>query len=69
MGRVVDLSQVLRRLETGFSKIGSGTSDYGELVSSVESRFVTLEDLELPAQSSFHNVPISYDDMRNCRKK
>ena len=69
MGRVVDLSQVLRRLETGFAKIGSGTSDYGELVSSVESRFVTLEDLELPAQSSFHNVPISYDDMRNCKKE
>ncbi|MBR0185004.1 MAG: hypothetical protein IJQ24_03125 [Synergistaceae bacterium] len=69
MGRVVDLSQVLRRLETGFAKIGSGTSDYGELVSSVESRFVTLEDLELPAQSSFHNVPISYEDMRNCKKE
>ena len=69
MGRVVDLSQVLRRLETGFAKIGSGTSDYGELVSSVESRFVTLEDLELPAQSSFRNVPISYDDMRNCKKE
>lgn len=69
MGRVIDLTQALKRLEAVFSRIGSYTSDYGELVSSVESRFVTLEDLQLPEQSSFHNVPISYDDMRNCKKE
>ena len=66
MGRIIDLTRTLKRLEAGFSRIGSYTSDYGELVSSVESRFVTLEDLQLPEQSSFHNVPISYDDRCSC---
>ena len=49
--------------------MGSETSDYGNLVRSVETRLVTLEDLQLPEQSSFHNLPISYEDMRNCKKE
>ena len=69
MGRIIDLTRTLKRLEAGFSKMGSETSDYGNLVRSVETRLVTLEDLQLPEQSSFHNVPISYEDMRNCKKE
>ena len=69
MGRIIDLTRTLKRLEAGFSRMGSETSDYGNLVRSVETRLVTLEDLQLPEQSSFHNLPISYEDMRNCKKE
>ena len=69
MGRIIDLTRTLKRLEAGFSRMKSETSDYGNLVRSVETRLVTLEDLQLPEQSSFHNLPISYEDMRNCKKE
>ena len=69
MGRIIDLTRTLKRLEAGFSRMRSETSDYGNLVRSVETRLVTLEDLQLPEQSSFHNLPISYEDMRNCKKE
>ena len=69
MGRIIDLTRTLKRLEAEFSRMGSETSDYGNLVRSVETRLVTLEDLQLPEQSSFYNVPISYEDMRNCKKE
>lgn len=43
MRRVIDLTQVFRRLEVEFSRLGSGTSDYGDLVRSVSRAVIVSQ--------------------------
>ena len=67
MGKIIDISEILKRVETSLTEMDDGSTDYGNLVRSVETRLMALHDIKLPEKSQFSNVPIDYDDMRNCK--
>lgn len=67
MGKIIDISEILKRVETSLSDMDDGSTEYGNLVRSVETRLMALHELTLPEKSEFNNVPIDYNDMRNCK--